>query len=48
MDKRLDKYNFIVYNIIIVLITFVCLRLYETNHKHYTEVDIYKRRKRYV
>lgn len=48
MNKRLDKYNFIVYNIIIALITFVCLHLYEANHKHYTEVDIYKRRKHYV
>ena len=48
MNKRLDKYNFIVYNIIIALITFVRLHLYEPNHKHYTEVDIYKRRKRYV
>lgn len=48
MNKLLDKYNFFLYNILIVTITFLFLNLYKLNHKHYTEVDISKRRKYYV
>lgn len=48
MNKLLDKYNFFIYNIIVTIVIFLFLHIYKLNKKHYTEVDIYKRRKHYV
>lgn len=45
MNKRLDKYNFFIYTVYIVTGMFSLIYiLHKLNHKHYAEVNIYKRR----